>query len=165
MQTLDEKRAYQRAWYAANREKARERARQDRIDNPDRYAGYQKKQAHRRAAYKRKWRAKNPDAKRQENYLREYGLTLEQVGAMFESQGFRCAVCKDESIASDTKKRHVDHCHTTGKVRSILCRRCNLTLGHAKDSPELLRKLADYLEHHSKTQKERDQEYIESLTL
>lgn len=42
----------------------------------------------------------------------------------------------------------IDHSHTTGEVRKVLCRYCNLTLGHAKDNPELLRKLADYLEEH-----------------
>lgn len=39
-----------------------------------------------------------------------------------------------------------DHCHASGKFRGWLCYGCNLTLGHAKDSPETLRALADYLE-------------------
>ncbi len=40
----------------------------------------------------------------------------------------------------------IDHCHTTGRIRGFLCRRCNLLLGNAQDDPNLLRRMADYLE-------------------
>ena len=48
----------------------------------------------------------------------------------------------------DTKHAslHIDHCHKTGVVRGMLCGNCNFLLGHANDSPEILRKAADYLE-------------------
>ena len=52
-----------------------------------------------------------------------------------------CEVCKD-----DSKPINLDHCHVSGKFRGWLCPRCNKTLGMVKDNPELLRKLADYLE-------------------
>ena len=44
----------------------------------------------------------------------------------------------------------VDHCHKTGKIRQLLCSNCNPAIGFIKDSPELARKMADYLERHNK---------------
>jgi hypothetical protein len=40
----------------------------------------------------------------------------------------------------------VDHCHTSGRIRGFLCHDCNLAIGKAKDDPNLLRKMAEYLE-------------------
>jgi hypothetical protein len=56
-----------------------------------------------------------------------------------------CQVCGE----TDQSTFVIDHDHKTGEVRDLLCRSCNLILGYAKDNPEILRKLADYLNHHS----------------
>lgn len=69
-----------------------------------------------------------------------YGLDEERLEAMAEAQGHRCAGCK-----SRLKGLVVDHCHVHGHVRGLLCNSCNLTLGHAKDNVDTLRRLADYL--------------------
>ena len=81
---------------------------------------------------------------------KEYGIDLEQAQALLESQGCKCAICaKPLSMLQADKKAadfsHVDHCHTTGKVRGILCNNCNHGVGKFMDSPELLRKAATYL--------------------
>jgi hypothetical protein len=63
---------------------------------------------------------------------------------MFEAQGGRCALC---DISFQEVRRYViDHCHNTGEVRALLCDGCNTALGKFKDSPELLRKAAHYIE-------------------
>jgi hypothetical protein len=127
-------------------EEKREYARQHRANNPERYAIYQKKNTARKLA----WRKANPEAqaarKRREYFRQTYGLDIEQVDVMFAAQGSRCAACGDDSIATNTKKRHVDHCHVTGRVRGVLCRPCNLALGQIRDNPATLRALAEYLE-------------------
>ncbi len=78
-------------------------------------------------------------------------MTLEQYRQMFEQQGGVCAICKqpEEGIDSRTKQRknlHVDHCHKTGKVRGLLCGKCNVTLGQVGESIDRLQALIDYLE-------------------
>jgi hypothetical protein len=75
---------------------------------------------------------------------KKYGLTIEEYTAMLTAQNNLCDACHDPFPSAPC----VDHCHNTGKVRALLCRGCNTALGHAKDDPVILRKLADYLERH-----------------
>jgi hypothetical protein len=75
---------------------------------------------------------------------RRYGITLDQYTQMLEAQNGACAVCFTKDPGA--KGWHVDHCHSTGKVRGILCCGCNSAAGHTGDSPDRLRVLADYLE-------------------
>ena len=63
---------------------------------------------------------------------------------MVAQQDNQCAICGWDMGTS--KDRHVDHCHKTGRVRALLCGRCNITIGRTEDEPALLRKMADYLE-------------------
>ena len=71
----------------------------------------------------------------------KYGLSREEYDAMLENQGGGCAICGDTS-----SKLCVDHCHSSGKVRGILCDDCNLSLGKMGDDANRLRKAANYLE-------------------
>ena len=67
----------------------------------------------------------------------KFGLTKQNVIDMMKNA--KCAVCQS------TKKLHVDHDHTTGAIRGVLCQSCNMALGMAKDDPIILRGLIDYL--------------------
>lgn len=78
---------------------------------------------------------------------REYQLTVEQWEAMHEAQGGRCAICGTDDPPQG--RLYVDHCHTNGHVRALLCINCNHGLGHFRDDPVLLRAAADYLERHA----------------
>jgi hypothetical protein len=78
-----------------------------------------------------------------------YGITLEQYDALLASQGTKCAICPATTPTGKGNGRwHIDHDHKTGKVRGILCGRCNLLLGHAADSIEVLDLAIKYLERH-----------------
>lgn len=82
-----------------------------------------------------------------------YGLTAEQYATMREQQGERCVICDRQFTEKGGTRPCVDHCHSSGKVRAILCNGCNAMLGHAQDSPARLRAAAEYLEsHHDATQ-------------
>lgn len=77
----------------------------------------------------------------------KYGLTLERFSQMLKNQKGTCMTCQ---VILTSKRGYrgvcVDHCHRTGRVRGILCWRCNVLLGHVNDDPKLLRRLALYLE-------------------
>lgn len=93
------------------------------------------------------------------HYVSTYGMTEDELKLMLHDQGHACAVCgtpageeAQSGLNPGTHKRRnslglvVDHCHTNGHVRGLLCSSCNMALGSAKDDPKILRALAQYLE-------------------
>lgn len=88
------------------------------------------------------------DEAKNRNRKHKYNITPEQYNEMFAQQHGSCAVCFRHH--TDFKKGlHMDHDHSTGKVRALLCPGCNLALGYAKENKKTLRGLIDYLEKHS----------------
>lgn len=77
----------------------------------------------------------------------KYGITPQDYENMVAAQSGLCAICNKPEL---NKRLAIDHDHTTEKVRELLCSRCNTSIGKFEDSPELLRKAADYIEKHSK---------------
>ena len=80
----------------------------------------------------------------------KYGLTIEEYDEMFKRQNGLCAVCgKPETFChQDTKvptRLSVDHSHDTGKVRGLLCRKCNQLIGFADDNTNILLNAMTYL--------------------
>lgn len=79
-----------------------------------------------------------------------YGLTNEEYQQMLLNQDSRCAVCFKHEFSKTrngtTKNLSVDHCHRTGKVRKLLCSKCNSMLGMANESKETLYAAIKYLE-------------------
>lgn len=70
---------------------------------------------------------------------RRYGLVADEVDAMVASQGGLCAICREK------RAEHVDHNHSTGQVRGILCFTCNVGLGQLRDELAVLSNAALYL--------------------
>lgn len=93
----------------------------------------------------------NVDKKKQ--YFRHvrnlYGLTQEEYNKMFFEQDNKCKICKNpEKVITKKgiiKLLSVDHCHTTGKVRGLLCQNCNVLLANAKDNIDILESSIIYL--------------------
>lgn len=81
-------------------------------------------------------RARIHGRRRQERY----GLSIEEYAALGERQGGRCAICE-----ARIDNLHVDHCHSTGRVRGLLCGPCNRGIGMLRDDPAILRRAIDYL--------------------
>jgi len=74
-----------------------------------------------------------------------YGLDAQAYAALLDGQGGMCAICKAAHVDAHRQRLVVDHCHTTGKLRGLLCSRCNTGIGHMKDSPETCLAAAAYL--------------------
>lgn len=77
-----------------------------------------------------------------------YGLTSDQYDAILEHQNGLCAICSQPEGISVSGKPHrlaVDHDHVSGKIRGLLCRRCNIALGHFDDKVENLQAAIQYL--------------------
>jgi hypothetical protein len=74
----------------------------------------------------------------------KYGLHPDDWVRMLIEQSGRCAVCLDPM-----RQPVVDHDHTTGRVRALLCQHCNAAEGLLLGNPAKARALADYMEHHS----------------
>ena len=77
-------------------------------------------------------------------YQNSYGITLEDYNQMFASQSGRCAICNIHEQESG-KILCVDHDHNTGKVRGLLCSKCNAGIGLLGDDPDNLINAANYL--------------------
>jgi hypothetical protein len=122
---------YKKAWVAKNKDKVK---------------GYYEKEQQINPEVKRK-RARRSYHKNRESILdrirlRKYGIDGETFRTISKKQGNKCLVCNK----AFNNNPNVDHSHRTGKIRGLLCSDCNCALGFAFDSPELLRRMADYLE-------------------
>ena len=112
----------------------REKAKGWRLANPDRVAAY---------------RVKNRSKNHRQEVVRKYKVALEWFDEQFNMQNKACATChKSLEWTNKQNTPHVDHCHSTGKVRGILCNRCNTVLGLCEDNKELFKNLTGYLECH-----------------
>lgn len=101
------------------------------------------------------WRLKNRELVRQRydrNYYRgyvykkRYGITLEEYNSLMKQQNQCCAICHVPFSLISSKNIHLDHSHSSGVVRGILCNDCNLAIGRAKDDTKILRSMIEYLE-------------------
>lgn len=120
------RRAYQRAWerrhYAQNADTIRAKKKVWRDNNRDKQYQYDRKC----------------------KLMREYGLTVEKYDALDEAQNHVCKICR--GVNPDGSRLAVDHDHTNGQVRGLLCINCNKGLGHFKDNAELLQEAARYIQ-------------------
>lgn len=121
----EEKKARNKEYYAANREEIRVQQAASRAANPEKIE-----------VYRSSGKASADDR------LRRYRLSPEAYQLMLLQQQNACGICKEPFL---DKTPHVDHCHTTGKIRELLCHNCNVGLGHFQDSVEQLQKAIQYL--------------------
>jgi hypothetical protein len=98
----------------------------------------------------RRWQKANRERDKLQQFrnslLRNYNLPYEEYSRMVEDQNGKCAICLE--LPSRTHL-DVDHNHATGKIRQLLCSRCNTAIGLLKESQELFQKATEYLLKHN----------------
>ncbi len=103
---------------------------------------------------RKKWMSANPErsqeSQRGRNLKHKYGISLDQYSQMLVKQGGCCGICgveENKALYGLNKSLNfaVDHCHTTGKVRGLLCNQCNRALGMFYDDKDIVKKALDYL--------------------
>jgi len=89
--------------------------------------------------------AREKSQARERHLVRKYGLSEAMYVEMLRKQNGCCAICGAAESEQFKGVLHVDHCHSTGKVRGLLCRGCNHMLGSIRDEPGILLKAVEYL--------------------
>jgi hypothetical protein len=82
-----------------------------------------------------------------------YNMTREEHTKLLVAQNHKCAICGIDEKEAVKQKLYVDHDHTTGEVRELLCHGCNAALGLMKESIQTLTKAIAYLDKHTKNGK------------
>ena len=102
-----------------------------------------------KAAYARGWRKDNPRKSRSIDLKKMFGISIEQYEEMLHAQGGVCKICGETERRVDGVGRYtnlcVDHCHSTGRIRGLLCTRCNRGIGLFGDKLEIVEMAATYL--------------------
>lgn len=138
----------QRNWTAKNkdyikkyrdaRKDERNRLRREKYKNDIEYRNRIKEKA-------KQFHKNNPKSKKGTR-LKKYGLTIVQFEEMLEKQNYKCAICGFEYDGNKAMFPFIDHCHSTGKNRGLLCSKCNFAIGQFNDDVSLLRSAIKYLE-------------------
>lgn len=157
----DEQKEYQRQHYLKNREKKLAYSKAKYAENPQkviaRAALYQS--SHPEVA-RRKWKkyeASHPEKMKEKQKKRyannkeyfydwhlksKYGITILEYKELRDSQNGKCLICRKKKILV------VDHDHTTGKVRGLLCHACNTSLGFMEENISSFENAIEYLKEH-----------------
>lgn len=127
MDKREKRRAYQKE-YAL---KHKERLKKYRSDNKERISQrhneWVKKNQAKVSEYQRAWR---------------YGLTVDEMRTLLEDAGDTCQIC----LRSFDENKAIDHCHTTGKVRGVICNKCNFAIGLIEENTDTLKRAIKYLD-------------------
>lgn len=83
----------------------------------------------------RNYSARNKDQIRRRGMERKYGLPYEKIEKMYADQGYGCAIC---GTMSPLDEMAIDHCHSSGRVRGILCPVHNTMIGMGGDSATMM---------------------------
>lgn len=122
---MENRRKYKADYYQRNKKRIDKRNEEYRINNPEKI-----------------------NQQRLKYYLRsKLGLEIEDYEFMLNQHNFQCAICgyKQPENANKYEKLYVDHNHTTGKIRGLLCMNCNSALGHFGENLTNLKNAVTYL--------------------
>jgi hypothetical protein len=150
--TKEERKEYNKRWakryYALpeNRDKRKVASQKFRRENPEYFKQERVREGARKAAIE--WYHKNTEKSksntRRRKLEKEFGITIQKYDEMFSSQKGLCAIC----LRTDRRRLAVDHNHSTGRVRDLLCAKCNTAIGLFDENPVILEAVIAYLKRH-----------------
>lgn len=123
---------YHKAYYLANKEKIK-------ANNAKNYSANAKEIKEKKRLYRNANKEKVAISKRKS----KYGISAEKFMEMVRLQNNKCAICGEEMIGYNNQC--VDHNHSTGIIRGLLCNPCNRALGYFKDDIEIIKNAVDYM--------------------
>lgn len=130
-------REYQKQYYIDNKERLQKRAKENRIE-------YRKNNVEKIREYQKQYDKDNSLKRKNSHIKRKYGVTLEEYDLMLNKQGSRCLICNRHQTEVKIPFG-VDHDHKTGRIRGLLCNKCNQGLGLFNDDINILLKAIKYL--------------------
>jgi hypothetical protein len=138
----------QKAWRAKNPERAKTIADKHRLKNKTalnlkaKLRAREKRASDPEASRKalRDWYAANPYKRKAQQLWRYYRMPIEEYERLYKHQNGRCSIC-----STPKKILCVDHNHTTGEIRGLLCHHCNQILHRAKDNEEFFKRVVAYI--------------------
>ena len=149
MWTIEQRKKYMSNWRIKNANKVKNQSSSWRETNKD----YDKKRKQKWYSENKmvlikkhkEWRRNNKSKIITRHLQKTYGINLDQYNELLKKQNGCCAICQRPS--KELKKRlGIDHDHTTGKIRGLLCYECNYGLGYFKDNSSFLLRAIDYLD-------------------
>lgn len=146
--TKQERKEYDKKYRSANKEKLRAKNKEYHETNKDKRRAQMKEydaaNKDKRKEYNKEYHETNKDNRREYNLLKKYGISLNDYNILFNKQNGCCKICGVNELLLKGSLC-VDHCHSTGKVRGLLCKACNLMIGNAKDDINTLNSAIIYL--------------------
>jgi hypothetical protein len=135
-------RNHAKEWRRQNSAALNEKIREDRKNNPEKYREWERNK-----------RYKDVEKSRYLDVLKKHKITSSDYENMFNSQDGVCAICNKEEVRLSRNgvtitRLVIDHCHSTNKIRGLLCHLCNTAIGKFKDNIELLQAAIRYLKEH-----------------
>ena len=98
---------------------------------------------------KARWRQKHSEYAKNYHRAMRYGITPERVALMLKYQYNKCKICLKEFMPANKRGNYcIDHDHATGKVRGLLCRKCNLAIGALSENAFIFARAVAYLHHY-----------------
>ena len=143
---------YGKTWRDANKEKIKTYNKQYHQKNKVKIQKKHKEWCNKNQGHLKKYQQKynidyykeNSASCRERHFLNLYGVTLEQRNQMLLAQNCKCAICG--SGFKNSRDAHIDHNHSTGKIRQVLCGRCNLGIGRFNEDVTILMSAIKYIE-------------------
>lgn len=114
----------------------------------DEYIALKEQERIQKAEYMREWyhTEAGKRASVAQRVKKRCGMTIDQYDAAYDAQEGKCRICGEFAERYGEGRLHVDHCHTSGKFRALLCGKCNTAIGLLGESKEILHSAIQYLQ-------------------